>query len=149
MIGSNRALSRAVRLAVVLACLFAPASALAEEPTVTYVHESAQAFEKQLASGEIEKARINRSVRHLDLTLKNGQHFVYVYAAHEEPAVAAKIKAKNIPLEVLTPAAAKAENKKVPVHHKLRYIAAGILGAIVIIVLIVLVVDRRRKRFAE
>jgi hypothetical protein len=136
-------LSRAVGLAAALACLLLPASALAA------THENQQAYEKQLAAREIEKARINKQVRHLDITLKNGQQFTYVYAAHDEPAVAAKLAAGHVPLEVLSPTAAKAEAKKGAVHHKLRYIAAGILGAIVIIVLIVLFVDRRRKRFAE
>jgi hypothetical protein len=142
MIPTNRALSRAAWLAVALFCLLLPAAALAAE------HESVQAYEKQLAAHEIEKARINKRVRHLDLTLKNGQTFVYVYPAHTEPAVAKQITDRHIPLEVLSPAAAQKEAKK-PVHHKLRYIAGGILLAIIVIVLIVLVVDRRRKRFAE
>lgn len=142
MTPTHRLLSLAAALAAVLACLL-PASAFAAE------HESQQAYEGQLAAGEIAKAKINKRVRHLDLTLKNGQQFVYVYPPHTEPAVAAKLTEKKIPLEVLSPKAALAEAKKAPVHHKLRYIAAGILGAIVIIVLIVLVVDRRRKRVAE
>jgi hypothetical protein len=143
MTATTRLPLRAAFLAAALACLLLPASALAAE------HESQQAYEKQLAAGEIAKARINKKVRHLDLTLKSGQVFVYVYPARSEPAVAAKITARHVPLEVLSPTAASTEAKKVPVHHKLRYIAAGILGAIVIIVLIVLFVDRRRKRFAE
>lgn len=139
----TRTLSRAACLAAALACLLVPASALAA------THESQAAYEKQLAAGEIATARINKRVRHLDITLKNGQQFTYVYPAHSEPAVAAKVTAKHVRLEVLSPAAASAEAKKAPVHHKLRYIAAGILGAIVIIVLIVLFVDRRRKSLAE
>jgi hypothetical protein len=139
---TTRALSRAACVAAAIACLLLPANALAAE------HESQQAYEKQLAAGEIEKAKINKHVRHLDLTLKNGQVFVYVYPPHGEPALAAQVAARHVPLEVLSPTAAVKEAKK-PVHHKLRYIAAGILGAIVIIVVIVLVVDRRRKRFAE
>jgi hypothetical protein len=143
MIPPRKALLHVTWAAVAIACLLLPAGALAAE------HESQQAFEKQLAAHEIEKARINKRVRHLDLTLKNGHQFTYVYPAHHEPEVDAKVSAAHISVEILSPTAAQSEVKKAPVHHKLRYIAAGILGAIVIIVLIVLVVDRRRKRFAE
>jgi hypothetical protein len=50
---------------------------------------------------------------------------------------------------VLKPAVAAREASKTPVHHKLRYIAGGILVAVILIVGAVLLVDRRRKTAME
>jgi hypothetical protein len=49
----------------------------------------------------------------------------------------------------LKPAEAAKEASKAPVHHKLRYIAGGILIAVIVIVGAVLLVDRRRKTAME
>jgi hypothetical protein len=135
--------------AIALLVTYALAAGPAAAETVTYTHESQQAYEQQLAAHEIAQARINKFVRHLDLTLKNGQHFVYVYAPKSEPTVYAALIAKHIPVEVLTPAVAQAEAKKAPVHHKIRYIVGGVVIAIAIIVVAVLLIDRRRKAIAE
>ncbi len=135
-------------LACIGAACLAPAAALAET-TITYTHESMPAYEQQLASGQIQSATFNKRVRSLHLTLKNGTHVLVHYPAHDEPTLNAALTAKGIPVAVLKPAAAEAEAKKAPVHHKLRYIAGGILIVIVIVVGGVLLYDRRRKRLAE
>jgi hypothetical protein len=121
----------------------------ATSATPNYTKESTQAYAQQLASGQIAEAVINKRIRTIRITLKSGEHVKARYQAHEEPKVVAALKAKGVPVRILTPAEAKAEASKSPVHHKLRYIAGGILIAVIVIVGAVLLWDRRRKRLAE
>jgi len=134
---------------VAFACMLASAASAAAETTVVYVKESQQAYEQQLASHEIQSATFNKRVRSLHLTLKNGQHVLYRYPAHDSKSLEAKLKAAGIPVSALTPKAAKAEAAKTPVKHKLRYIAGGILIVVIVIVVVVLLIDRRRKHAQE
>jgi hypothetical protein len=144
----------AFKIPVLLACLLSigalasPVAAGAAEGTTTYTHESFQQYEKQLAAREIKSATINKKVRSVHLTLKDGRHVLAKYAAHEEPKVAAALEAKGVPVTVLSKAAADKEAKK-SVHHKLRYIAGGILIAVIVVVGGVLLWDRRRKALRD
>ncbi len=145
----NREIRNTPRLLALLLATFAllllPATAFAE---AAYTHESAGAYEKQLAAGEIASAKINKFVRHLDMTLKNGQRVLLVYPPKDEPRILAALQGKGVPVEVLTPTIAKSQAKKA-VHHKLRYIVGGIVIVVIVIVGAVLVIDRRRKSLAE
>jgi len=134
--------------AACLACLLALVGATAAAATVTFQKESTQAYEKQLSSGQIKEATINKKVRSVHLTLKNGSHVLVKYAAHEEPKYAAALGAKGVPVTILQPTAAAKEVAK-PVHHKLRYIAGGVLIVVILVVGGVLLLDRRRKLAAE
>ena len=139
--------ARKTLLLPLISCLVLALSApvaLAAEATVKYTRESIQEYEKQLASGQIQSATFNKRVRSVHLTLKDGRHMLIKYAAHGEPALAAQLAAKGVPVTVKKPAEAAKEAKK-PVKHKLRYIAGGILIAVIIVVGAVLLVDRRRK----
>jgi hypothetical protein len=131
-------------LAICLALpLLAPA-ANAAEGAVTYHHVSLAQFEAQLAGGRIHAATINKRVRSARLTLNNGQHMLVKYLPHQEPQFIAKLQAKGVAVTVLAPSQAIKQAKK-PVKHKLRYIAGGILIAVVIVVGAVVLIDRRRK----
>ena len=153
MIASKRA-SLTPRILLLLACLLcagalaSPVAAGAAEGSITYTHESFQQYQKQLAAGEITAATINKKVRSVHLTLKDGRHVLAKYAAHEEPKVASALQAKGVPVSVLSKAAADKEAKK-SVHHKLRYIAGGILIAVIVVVGGVLLWDRRRKALSD
>jgi hypothetical protein len=150
MIGPTRTRVLSTIVACVLCLLALPATqALAEETTVTYTKEAQQAYEQQLAAHQIAAVTVNKRVRSLRITLKDGTHFVAHYKAKEEPTVSAALKRAGVAVTVLSAAAAKSEASKTPVHHKLRYIAGGILIAVVVIVGGVLFWDRRRKRLAE
>jgi hypothetical protein len=150
MIGLKRASLRTAALSLLCLALVLPAAAAsAAEATVHYTKESLQAYEQQLASGQVKAATFNKKIRALHLELKNGEHIKVTYAAKTEPALSAALTAKHVPVTILKPAAAEAESKKAPVKHKLRYIAGGILIAVVLIVGAVLLIDRRRKRMAE
>jgi hypothetical protein len=143
--------ARKVLLLPLISCLALalPASvAGAAEGTVKYIRESIQEYEKQLASGQIQSATFNKRVRSVHLTLKDGRHMLIKYAAHGEPALAAALAAKGVPVTIKKPAEAAKEAKK-PVKHKLRYIAGGILVVVIVVVAGVLLFDRRRKTAME
>jgi len=148
MISTTRG-SLLARVALTLTCLVCaallPAAAAgAAEGISTYTHESLQQFEKQLAAKQIAAVTINKRVRSLRTTLKDGTHVLARYGRKEEPKIAAALAAKGVPVEVLKPAqAAKEVPKKA---HKLRYIAGGILIVVLLVVGAVLYVDRKRKR---
>jgi hypothetical protein len=107
--------------------------------SVHYEEESPEAFESQLHGGVIARAEFNRVAHHLHLTLRDGRHVLVDYPGHEQPQLQAKLLAAGVPVTIeFTPKTAK------PVHHTLRYIALGLLVA-VIVVLGTLLVARRRK----
>jgi len=135
--------------AACLACAWLLATALAADAaaTIVYQNESFNEYQQQLAGGQIRAVTINRDLRSLRVTLKDGRYVLAKYAPHEEPTLAAALQAKHVPVTVLTPTEAKKEVKKP--HHKLRYIAGGILIVVIIVVGTVLLVDRRRKRAME
>ena len=146
---SKVSLTARVALAVAsLMCVFAPTGAIAAAATVTFQKESIPAYEQQLSSGQIAAATINKKVRSVHLTLKDGRHALVKYAAHEEAKYKTALEAKGVPVTVLKPAAANKEAAK-PVHHKLRYIAGGVLIVVIAVVGGVLLLDRRRKLAAE
>jgi ATP-dependent Zn protease len=150
MIQPTRASLRAhttTLLALCLACfvLALVAGAAAAEGAIVYQPETLAQFEQQLAGRQIRTVTINKRVRSLRVTLKNGAYVLAKYAPHQEPALASQLRAKHVPVSVLTPTAAIKETKGKPVHHKLRYIAAGILVLVVVVVGLVLFIDRKRK----
>jgi hypothetical protein len=141
--------ARALRLvagALVCLALVPPAVASAAEgASIHYRDETLQAYEQQLQGGQVKSVTINKRLRSLRVTLKDGSHVKARYAAKGEPAQVAKLEAKHVPFEVLTPSEAEAEAKQVPRHHKLRYIAGGALLVAIVVVGGVLYVRRRRE----
>jgi hypothetical protein len=145
MIRSTRGL-RAVPLALLASLalgLLAPALSAAEGVQVEYKPESETAFAQQLAGGQVRAVTVNKRIRTLRVTLRNGSYVLARYPAHQEPRVVAQLKAKGVLVTVLGRAAAEKAAKK-PVHHKLRYIAAAILVVVIAIVGAVLLINRRR-----
>jgi ATP-dependent Zn protease len=126
-------------LALCLLAFCAAAQAGAQE-VVHYQHESFPAFEGQLRAGQIESATFNKKAHTLHLRLTDGRHMLVSYPSHEEPQLAARLRAGGVAVAV-----EKKTKATKPVHHKLRYIAGGILIVVIIIVLVVLLIDRRRK----
>ncbi len=153
MIRSTRASqsSRVVVCVASLACACLLTAALAARATgaIVYQKESYPQYRQQLAGGQIQAVSINKRLRSLRVTLKDGRYVLARYNKHEEPAVAAALTAKGVPVTVLTPTEAVKEEKAQPKHHKLRYIAGGILIVVIVIVGAVLYISRRRKREDE
>jgi hypothetical protein len=138
---ARHALTLAMMLLAVLAL-----SASAAYGAVGYVHESLPEFEAQLKAGQIREATINRRLRSVRVTLTDGRHMRAQYARGEEPHVRSALEAKHVAVSVLTTSQPKQEHVKRPVHHKLRYIAGGIVIAIVVIVGGVALYNRRKQR---
>jgi 4-amino-4-deoxy-L-arabinose transferase-like glycosyltransferase len=136
----NRTLRGAVGTLVCLLAL-APLTPVADAATVIhYQHESMQAFQVQLAHGEIRTATFNKKPHSLHLLLSDGRHVLAIYPPHNEPQLAAQLEAKGVPVSV-----EKHKTKVAPVHHTLRYIAGGILVIVILAILAVLLVGRRRN----
>jgi hypothetical protein len=137
------------RIALLLACLscallLGAGLAAAGESTITYKHESLQEYEKQLAEGKIQAASINKVVRSIRITLKDGSYVLAKYNKGEEPKVKHALLAKGVTPTILSHAQATKEAKVSP-KHKLRYIAGGIVIVVLIVVGGVLFIDRKRK----
>lgn len=132
------------------ACLLPAAAALAAEAAIDYQKESLTEYEKQLASGQIASVTVNKLRRSVRVRLKDGRYVLARYEKHHEPTVLASLKAKGVPVTVLTPSAAQQEAKSThKVHHKLRYIVGGIVIVVILIVGAVLLIARRRRIAAE
>jgi hypothetical protein len=146
---------RSIALAVLALALILGASTVALVPvaagegtaTVKYVKEKLPAFEGQLAAGEVRSVAINRRLSTLLVTLADGRHVRAHFKRAERQRMTAALHARHVHVSVLTPAQAAAEQKALPIHHKLRYI----VGAVVIVVIILAVVGvlfYRRRRLA-
>ena len=107
----------------------------------TFQHETFKDYEKQLNAGQIHAATFNLKAHTLHLTLNDGRLMLVSYPSHEEPQVAAQLRAKGVAVTI------KKKKKAVAkaVHHTLRYIAGGIVVIVIGVVVAVLLVDRRRK----
>jgi hypothetical protein len=73
-----------------------------------------------------------------------GRHFTVAYTPAEQPVLAAAARAggASFTVDVSKP-------KSTAVHHKLRYIAGGILIVVIVVVLVLLLVGRRRELEGE
>lgn len=138
-----------VVLAAVCALLVAAVIAVPAGAT-TVIHfqqESVQAYEVQLHKGEVHALTFHPGTPtgHLHVSMNNGTHFTVAYAMSEEDKLVAQAQAGHARVQI-----AKVTVKKVvPVKHKLRYIAGGILIVVIIVVLIVLLIGRRRALAEE
>jgi hypothetical protein len=142
----TRSLTSMMLAVCVALSLLAPA-AIAAEPTITYKHESEGEFAQQLAAKKIQSAIVNKRLRTLRLTLKDGTHVLARYPAHQEPQTVAKLKAQGVPVSVLAkPVAEKEAKTKKATHHKLRYIVGAVVIAVIVVAGAVLLVNRRRQR---
>jgi len=128
-----------------LLALSLPLSAGSAFAAVSYRNVSIAEYEHQLSTGGIAEVVINKRLRSLHTTLKNGEHVVAKYGKKEEPKYYGQLQARRIHVSVLTPAQADKEGKEKTVHHKLRYIAGAVIVVVVLIVGGVLFYNRRRK----
>jgi len=119
---STRALARttlALALAVSVAlCSLGSSVAPAADGAIVYTHESEADFAKQLAAKQVKAVEINKRLRTMRVTLADGSHVLASYPKKQEPQT----------------------------HHKIRYIAGGVIVLVILIVGGVLLVNRRRGR---
>src|SRR5438132_634917 len=119
-------------------------AAAAGAATPVYEKESEAVWEQQLAARQISSATINKLLKTVRTTLKDGRHVLFKYPKGEEPRVRAQLAAKHVHVTVLTHSQAASEAKKKPVHHKLRYIAGGIVLGLIVLAGAVLLIKRWR-----
>jgi hypothetical protein len=141
----NPPISRLARSTLALSCAAAmllggAAQAAAE---VKYQKESEATWKTQLTSGQIATVTINKRAQSLRTTLKDGSYVLANYPKGQSKRVEAEMTAAHVPFKSLSKQQAAALAKKVPVKHKLRYIAGGILLGIIVIVGAVLLFRRR------
>jgi hypothetical protein len=137
------ATARACVALLACALLLPIAAAVAAPPA--YQAESLSTYEQQLGGGQIASVTVNKRLRSLRVTLKDGRYVLAKYAPKGEPAAVAALQAKHVPVAVLTPAQAKREVPKKVDHHKLRYIALAIVVVVIVIVGAVLFISRKRR----
>jgi hypothetical protein len=125
--------------AVFLAAVFAAPAVAA---TAHFEKESLQAYEAQLHHGQVHALTFHPGTPtgHLHISLNNGGHMTVAYASSEQGKLVTQAQAANARVKIAT----VQTKKTVAVHHKLRYIAGGILIVVIILVLIVLLIGRRR-----
>ncbi len=127
-----------------LLAVFAGSVAARAETTPTYTKEDLSQYEAQLKGGQIQSVIVNKRLRSLRITLKDGSHVYVKYAKKTGPTYYKQITAKGIPLSFLSADAAKKEQEKGSKHHKIRYIVGGALILILVIVAVILLMRRRR-----
>jgi uncharacterized protein HemX len=142
-----RVAARAASLACLALLLAVSVAVAASAPT--YQPESLKTYEQQLASGQIQAVTINKKLRSLRITLKDGSYVLAKYPRKQEPKNVAALEAKHVPVTILTPTEAAKQVTKKPVHHKLRYIAGGIVIVVILIVGAVLYFNRKRQSERE
>jgi hypothetical protein len=146
MIHTRRA-PRISRIAVSVACLLGACLAIsASAVAATVIHferETVPALTTQLDHGQVHALSFHPAspTGHVHVSLNDGRHMTVAYVSSEQAQLLALASAHNTPVTI---AKAKTTVAK-PAHHKLRYIAGGILVLVIIVVLGVLLIDRRRK----
>ena len=113
--------------------------------TPVYEKESEAAWEQQLASRQIRSATINKFLKTVRTTLKDGRLVLFKYPKGQEHRVRAQLAAKHVRVTALTHSQAVSEAKKKPHHHKLRYIVGGIVLGLIVLAGAVLLIKRWRR----
>ena len=144
MIRPPRGAARLSAAIIAVLCLALPAVAAAAEEGIAYTNESLPAWEAQLKAKQIESVTLNKFVRSMRTTLKDGRHVLAKYPKKDEKVYLAKLEAAHVPVSVLANTQAKKEAKKKPYKHKIRYIVGGVLIVVIVIGGIVLLLRRRR-----
>ncbi len=127
-----------------LLALLAGSAVARAETAPTYSKEALSQYEEQLHGGQIQSVTVNKRMRSLRVTLKDGSHVFAKYEKKTGPKYYSQITAKGIPLTFLSVAAAKKEQEKASKHHKIRYIVGGVVIVLLVIAAVVLLLRRRR-----
>jgi ATP-dependent Zn protease len=115
---------------------FGAALATAATPATT---ESYQALLGQINAGQVRSAVINRKPHTIKVTLDDGSVQRIDYPPADEKQLSNSLRKHGAVVKI-----AKKKKAKKAVHHRLRYIAAGILGVVVVVGLVLLILRGRR-----
>ncbi len=107
--------------------------------------ESIATFQSQLAGGHVHAVVVRTKQHKLHVTLNGGRKVAIVYVPSEQQALIAQIEARGVSVKVVKPKSQSGLRS----HHKLRYIAAGLVIVVIVIVVAVFLIMRRRRRREE
>lgn len=126
---------------MVALALLGSATLAGAQATPKFTKEDFSAFQAQLNSGQVTAVTFNKKAHTVHVTLKSGKLLVASYPPLQYKTISAQIKAKGVPvtIEHVTKAGTPTTT-----HHKLRYIAAGVLVVVIIVIVLVLGFNRRR-----
>lgn len=114
------------RVVIAVLCLLVPAQlAFAAEPVST---ESYATLLHQIDSGQVAVAHVNEATHDIGVTLKDGTKQKVVY-----PATDHKVLIDTLLHHGVTPIYTAHKHTAKPVHHVLRYIAAGVVVVLLLI----------------
>jgi hypothetical protein len=116
---------RRLLIPLLLLALAAPASASAATP-VSY-----QAILQQVKSGALQRAVINRANRHIEIKFRDATEWIATYPPRAQPLLQRVLRERHV--HVIFARRHHPRAKPAKVHHHLRYIAAGVLGALIVI----------------
>jgi N-dimethylarginine dimethylaminohydrolase len=134
-------------LCLAVAGPLASLAAAAEETQITYAPESEAAFGRQLDAKKVESVVVNKRLRSLRVTLKDGSHVLAKYPKKQSEQTIARLHAHGVAVTVLsTKEAEKQAGKGKSHHHKIRYIVGGVLIIVILLVIGVLVFNRSRRK---
>jgi ATP-dependent Zn protease len=101
--------------------------------------ESYQALLGQINGGQVRSAVINRKPHTIKVTLDDGSVQRIDYPPADEKQLSNSLRKHGAVVKI-----AKKKRAKKAVHHKLRYIAAGIAGVVVVVGIVLLILRGRR-----
>jgi hypothetical protein len=127
------------RLLLAAACAISASVLLATPALATHFQpESYAELLAQLHRREIVALVLHPTGPRAHASVRNGQHFTVLYTPAEVTPLRAAARAGGASFTIAT------AKPKAPVHHKLRYIAGGVLIVVILVVLVVLLLGRRR-----
>jgi ATP-dependent Zn protease len=118
---SHRTVAAAALLAVAVA---APAGAAVQST------ESYTALVGQIDAGKVAKATINKLPHDVKVTLKDGSIQTVLYPSRQEKTLEASLRSHGALVKF---AKHKKKHKATVAHHRLRYIAGGLLAALIVL----------------
>jgi ATP-dependent Zn protease len=140
---SPRVLVRTVAVLCVVTSLLC-GSAFAAAPAAS---ESEAAFNQQLAAKHVKSVVINKYGRSMRVTLNDGTQVITRYPKKQSEQTAKHIRAAGVTVTFLSEKQGLREvNKGKKPHHKIRYIAGGVLIVLILLVGGVLLFRRRGSR---
>jgi hypothetical protein len=119
---------RVLVIATVLA-LLAPAPLALAAPYVPT--ESYAALIGQINSGQVTSAHVNEQTHHIKVTLKNGTDQIASFPAADHKKLVDALEHHGVKPIFTAPATVAPKPK--PVHHVLRYVAAGVVVVLLLI----------------
>jgi ATP-dependent Zn protease len=127
--------------------------AIAAGSSATEPNESEAAFAQQLAAKRVQSVSINKLLRTMRVTLKDGTQVITRYPKKQSEQTAARLRARGVAVTVLSPTEAKKEAKLHKTHkkhkgtkHKLRYIVGAVVIVVIVLAIGVLLFSRRRRQ---